>query len=181
MTKNVSTLTNSELFQKYLEKHKDQVKTESKDGFYHVNIVAEAYTQGFLDGKKTGEKNFVDELIKTEVDKFMRKANQIYILSKELISYLEESSFKVSSLHINLSFQRPSVILAVSPVLLNDDFFTKTAYNKMFDIKEIYLKIFNEYLDMGFVSTNNLDIESLKNEGFGYNERYHEKTKGTRV
>jgi len=168
------TKTGSELFQQYLTSHKDQVKDRSTEGFYHVNVVAEAYSQGFSDGEKSGKKDFISEFVKQEVEKFTDKANQIYILSKRIISFLSDKSFKVSSLHINLSFQRPSVIIAISDEQLNNDEFVKIAYSKMFEIKEIYSKLFEEYLDIGLVSSDNLDEELLKDDGFGYKENYGE-------
>ncbi len=168
------TKIGSESFHQYLKKHKAQVKDKNFDSYYPVNVVAEAYTQGFSDGEKSGKQDFISEIIKQEVEKFTQKANQIYILSKIIISYLNEKSFLVSSLHINLTFQRPSVIIAVSDKLLNNDDFVKTAYDKLFEIKNIYSKLFDEYLDVGLVASDNLDIKLLVEDGFGYKEDYSE-------
>jgi hypothetical protein len=170
-------VTNSELFQQYLEKHKDQVRDKSSEEFYHVNVVAEAYNQGFKDGEKSKRKDIIDELVKKEIEHFTQKANQIYILSNRIISHLNENSYKTCSLHLNLTFQRPSVIIAVPADQLVDDEFINIAYSKMLEIKEIYTKLFNEYLDIGLVSSENLDEEMLLSDGFGYKEVYFEKEK----
>lgn len=162
----------SESFQQYLKLHNEHVKDRGSEGYYHVNVVAEAYAQGFCDGEKSGKKDIVSEIVKQEIEKFTQKANQIYILSKRIISHLNKQSYKVSSLHINLNFKRPSVIISVSDEQLNNDEFVKLAYSKMFEVKDIYTKLFGEYLDLGLVSFDNLDKNLLKEDGFGYIEEY---------
>ncbi len=176
----ITAQTGSDSFQQYLSKHKNVVRDKSSAGYYHVDVVAEAYTQGFTDGKNSGEQDFISNIVKQEVEKFTQRANQIYILSKRLISYLTKYKYCVSSLHIKLSFSKPSVIISVSDEFLNNDKFIQLAYSKMFEIKDIYSKLFDEYLDLGLVSANNLDISLLEEDGFGYKEVFSEQEKNTR-
>lgn len=166
------TNSNSDLFHKYLDTCKGEVKSKSSEGYYHVNVVAEAYSKGFTDGKQSGQSEFMELLISNEIEKFTQKANQIYILSKNVISLLKENKFDVSGLYINLSPNRPSVILSVSNEFLNDDNFVEIAYSKVFENKKIFTKLFNEPLDIGFLSNENLDEDLLKEDGFGYIEKY---------
>lgn len=67
---------NSELFHKYLDSCKGEMKQKSTDGYYHVNVVAEAYNKGYSDGKKSGKKEFLKLIIANEIEKFTQKANQ---------------------------------------------------------------------------------------------------------
>ncbi len=164
--------SNSDLFYQYLDSFKGEVKSRSTEGYYHVNVVAEAYNKGFSDGKKSGKSEFLKLIVSNEIEKFSQKANQIYILSKNVISFLEERKFKVAGLYINLSPKRPSVIISVSNEFLNDDSFVEIAYSKIYENKNIFTKLFNEPLDIGFLSSDNLDEKLLKEDGFGYVEKY---------
>lgn len=162
----------SELFNQYLDSCKGQVKSRSEEGYYHVDVVAEAYSKGFSDGKKTGKEEFLKIIISNEVEKFTQKANQIYILSKNVISFLKSKEYDVTSLFINLTPNRPSVIISVSNELLNDDSFVVSAYSKIQENKKIYSKLFDEALDIGLIANDNLDVNLLKEDGFGYIENY---------
>lgn len=162
----------TDLFQKYLNKYKDQVKSESTEGYYHVDVVAEAYNQGFSDGEKSGRQDFIKQVIKNKIERFTQKGNQVYILSQNVISYLRENKFPVESLHINLYPSCPKVIISVAnDLLLNDDFVEK-AYTKVFENKNIFNQLFSDVLDIGFVSNDGLDTKMLKEDGFGYVEDY---------
>ncbi|MEX1190406.1 MAG: hypothetical protein WED10_02140 [Brumimicrobium sp.] len=166
------TFDKSELFHDYILKYKDEAKSDPKEGYYHADIVAEAYTQGFSDGEKKGKKNFLNQLIKRESEKFTLKANQIYILSQDIIDYLRKNGYPVDSMHINLEPQCPKVILAVKSNLLVNDDFVKKAYVKLFQNKELFSKLFPEVLDIGLVSSDSLDKQLVKEAGFGYAEEY---------
>lgn len=164
--------SNSDLFYKYLDTCKGEVKSRSTEGYYHVNVVAEAYSKGFSDGKKSGKSEYLKLIVSNEIEKFTQKANQIYILSKNIISFLKERKFDVSGLYINLSPSRPSVIISVTNEFLNEDAFVESAYSKVYENKNIFTKLFNEPLDIGLLSSDNLDEDLLKEDGFGYVEKY---------
>lgn len=166
------TASNSDLFHKYLDSFKGEVKSRSVEGYYHVDVVAEAYNKGFSDGKKSGKSEFLKLIVSNEIEKFTQKANQIYILSKNVISLLKEKGFGITGLYINLSPNRPSVIISVSNEYLNNDLFVETAYAKILENKKIFTKLFNEPLDIGFISSDNLDEDSLMEDGYGYIEKY---------
>lgn len=164
--------SNSDLFKEYLDSCKGEVKSRSTEGYYHVDVVADAYNKGFSDGKKSGKKEFIDLIISNEVEKFTQKSNQIYILSKNVIETITHHNYKVSGLYINLTPDRPSVILSIPNRYLNIDDFVKIGYSKIHENKKIYAKLFDEMLDIGFVSSDNLEEDLLKNDGFGYIEKY---------
>lgn len=165
-------ISNSDSFYKYLDTCKGEVKSRSTEGYYHVNVVAEAYSKGFSDGKKSGKNEFIKLIISKEIEKFTQKSNQIYILSKNVISLLIEKDFIVSGLHIKLDNNRPSVIISIPNEFLNNDSFVEIAYSQVHDNKNIFTKLFNEPLDIGFLSSENLDDNLLKDDGFGYVEKY---------
>lgn len=163
---------NIDSFNAYLDSCKDDVQTKRFEGYYPVDVVAEAYTKGFSDGEKSREKDFLNSLISKEIETFVQKANQIYILSKNLISHLERHNFKAKSLHINLSLNRPSVIISLANEFLNNDDCVKIAYSKINENRKIYSDLFNEHLDIGLVANDNLNKKLLIEDGFGYQEEY---------
>ncbi|MEP0365629.1 MAG: hypothetical protein ABJN36_09105 [Cyclobacteriaceae bacterium] len=167
----IASKTGTELFGKYITKYKDQVKTESVEEYYHVDVVAEAYTQGFSDGKNSGKKAFLDEILKNKVEKFVQKANQVYILSQNLISYLAKEGYRAHAFYINPFPSCPKVVLAVSNDLLLNDKFVELAYSKIHENRNIFDKLFAPtVLDISLVSSENLDPALLKEDGFGYKE-----------
>ncbi len=162
----------TELFSKYITKYKDQVKSESAEGYYHVDIVAEAYNQGFSDGKSSGKKDFIEEAMKNKIERFVQKANQVYILTQNLISFLGKEGFVVDSFYINPFPSCPMVIVSVSDETLLNDLFVEIAYEKILENKAIFSKLFApSSLDISLVSSNNLDSNLLKEDGFGYKEK----------
>ena len=162
----------TELFQKYISQYKDEVKHESSENYFHVDVVLDAYSKGLSDGKAIGEKDFMTKLVKNQIEKFVQKSNQIYILSQNIISTLNKEGYKVSALYIDITPNRPSVILTVSNDLLLNDEFVKLSYSKLFENREMYFKLFDEMLDIGLVSADNLDTDLLTADGFGYKEHY---------
>jgi hypothetical protein len=76
--------TGSELFNNYLNKFKDEVRSKSSDKYYHVDVVAEAYSQGFSDGEKSGKKEFIED--KLYLVKIFSMPNQLSI-TKLLLYY----------------------------------------------------------------------------------------------
>lgn len=164
--------SNSDLFHSYLHSLKDEVQTNATDGYYHVNVVAEAYSKGLSDGKKLGKEEFFNTIISDEIERFTQKANQIYILSKRTISFLKKQDFDAKALFLNLRPNRPSVIISLEDSTLNNDTFVEIAYQNLFESKKIFEKLFNESLDIGFMGNDNLDENLLKEDGFGYIEKY---------
>ncbi|MEZ5001863.1 MAG: hypothetical protein R2730_02400 [Chitinophagales bacterium] len=176
---NTKELTRTELisgdsdsFNRYLDSVKDQVVNEEKKDYYSVDVVAEAYSQGFSDGEKRGKQDIFRIIFKNKIENFTQKANQIYILSKNTISHLKEHGFKVKSLHINLRIDSLRVVIVVANDLLVDDTFINIAYSKVIDNKKIYDELFDETLDIGLISGDNLDEDLLVEDGFGYIEKY---------
>lgn len=158
------------MFHTYLTQYKDQVREQDSDGYYHVDVVAEAYNQGFADGEKSGKKDFLDQIVKGRVERFTQKANQVYILTQRVVSFLNTHTYKIHSFHINLSAGCQQVIISAdNDLLLNDDFVEK-AYMKAFEMKRIFAELFDEHLDMGFVASDDLDFQVLEKDGFGYFE-----------
>lgn len=162
----------SDLFQEYLNQHKDEVRAKSADEYYHVNVVADAYKQGFSDGTQSAHKEFVEQLIEKRIDDFKKKAQQVYILSSNLVSILKDKGFNANALFIAPTFIAPRAIIVVPEELVLNDDFVETAYSTIHEFREIFSKLFHDVLDLSIVGNENLDTELLKEDGFGYEEVY---------
>lgn len=170
MSAQIKSTTGTELFYAYLNKFKDDVRSKSSDNYYHVDVVADAYSQGFCDGEKSGKKEFVDAIIKNRIEKLTQKANQVYILTNLVVTFIKNSGYSVNSFYINIFHESPKVIIAVdNDLLINDDFIEKS-YLKVFEMKHIFNTLFDVTLDMGLVGAAELDIESLSDDGYEYSE-----------
>ena len=172
MSEVADNIQGSDLFFDYLNQCKDKVQSSNTEDYYPVNVVADAYKQGYGDGEKSGKRNFVEMLLKNKIKNFTLQSNQIYILSQKIISSLKEKSFSVESLHIRLNQDCSRVVLSIKESLLLDDDFVERAYSKISEVKQIYKKLFDNNLDVSLVSHDTLDVHLLKDDGFGYSEVY---------
>jgi len=170
MSKQITTKTGTDLFNTYLNKFKDEVRETASDKYYHVDVVAEAYNQGFSDGEKSGKKEYVSEIIKNRIEELTQKANQVYILAYRVISHIRSNNFRVNSFYINIFHTNPQVIIAVDDKLLLDDTFVESTYLKIFEMKRIFNDLFKVTLDMGLIGSDDLDIEALTEDGYEYSE-----------
>lgn len=170
MSANTINKGGTDLFHSYLSNYKDQVREQSTDGYYHVDVVAEAYNQGFSDGEKSGRQDFLEQILKGRVERFAQKSNQVYILTQRVVSYLSVHKYKVHSFHINLYPSCPKVVISVDNDVLLDDEFVEKAYSKIFEMKRIFSALFDSYLDMGLIGSIDLDSQALQEDGFGYSE-----------
>ena len=168
----VNIKSGTDKFHSYLMRYKKDAISESMEGYYHADVVAEAYSQGFSDGEKSGKQDFIAELIKKQGELFSQKANQVYILSQNVIAFVKSNGFEIKSMHINLNHNSPRVILSVFSETLNNDEFVEKVYGKIFENKQIFSTLFHEALDIGLVAHDNLDVNLLKEDGFGYSEEY---------
>ncbi|NJW53818.1 hypothetical protein [Salinimicrobium oceani] len=165
--------TGTELFQSYLRNHKDDVRSTAANNYYHVDVVAEAFNEGFSAGEKSGKKEFVNKLIKSRVEELTQKANQVYILTNRVISFIKQKGHAVDSFYINIFHDNPQVVIAVdNDLLINDDFVTQ-AYSKVFEMKRIFNDLFDCALDMGIMGAAEIDVEALKADGFEYSEDFN--------
>jgi hypothetical protein len=160
----------TDLFYRYLIKHKDQVRQESLDGYYHVDVVAEAYNQGFKDGADSGKKDYMEDMHKTAMERFVQRATQVYLLTKNLVTFLNQRKYPVESIHLDILANCPRVIISVKNDYLNNDIFVELSYGKIFEMKRIFTDLFNLNLDMGLISSDNLNYKLLVEDGFGYSE-----------
>jgi hypothetical protein len=162
--------TGLESFNEYILNYKESARAEGSKEYFHVDVVADAYQAGFKKGKNAGEKQFIENLIAERNETFMELATLIYISSKRVVDYIKSLNYSPISLHINLSPDKPSVIIAVPNDALLDDDFIDRAYEKLFEIRDSYEKISNKMLDIGYIGGDNIDETLLKLDGFGYAE-----------
>lgn len=157
-------------FNEYLSKYKSEVKRESADEYYHVDVVADAYQKGYVDGKKSGTKDLVNDVFQKHIEHFKQKSNQVYILTTRLISFLKEREYFAHSFYLDVNPTCPKVLIAVPDQYLLNDEFVKFAYNKVNELRKVFVELFGKNLDMSLVGSDNLDKESLQEDGFGYSE-----------
>lgn len=172
MPETTSKQGGSDLFLAYLDKCKEEVRSKSANEYYHVNVVAEAYEQGFTDGTKSAEQEFVKQLIHKRLDEFKKKAQQVYILSSKLVSFIREKGFKPEALYICPTYVAPRSIIVIDEESILNDEFNMQVYPKISEFRKVFLTVFADVLDMSIVSSQDLDIKLLKKDGFGYEETY---------
>lgn len=161
-----------DLFTAFIKDYKDLAKDKGTAEYYHVDVVIDAFNRGKVVGKEEGLEDYMKEVLLKKVELFQAKANQIYILSKKLISDIQALKHNACSLHININPNRPNVVIAVADDALLADNFVDTIYENMGSYKKIYFKLFSETLDIGLMSIENIDIDSLKDEGYAYHESF---------
>ncbi len=157
-------------FQEYLNTCKGEVANQKKENFYSVDVVAEAYSTGYADGKSNGVSQFIQDILSKEMENFSAKANQIYILSKKVV---RKVGVDANGLFLNLSIERPSAIISISEEKLIDDKFIDEVYLYIFELKTIFSKLFDETLDISLVPSETLEVDLLDEDGYTYHENYH--------
>lgn len=160
----------TELFHTYLSDYKDQARKEKSADFYHVDVVADAYNQGFCNGQESGRKEFIEDLKRDRTEKFTQKATQVYILTNRAIDHIQKNGFSVDSFFINIAHDNPKAIIAVKDEQLLDDEFIMIAYSKIFELKRIFAELFECTFDIGLISSSDLDVETLKGDRYDYSE-----------
>ena|SRR5690554_3514845 len=165
-----TTKSGTDQFNAFLSNFKDLAIKEKAANFYHVDIVADAYNAGFNDGQKSGKQEFVEDLIKKRSEKFSHMATQVYILTQVAISHLKNEGYKSKKFFINIAHENPKAIIAVDGQMLLDDDFVKIAYAKLRELKTIFNRLFNCTFDIGLVSYDDLDEQSLIEDLYEYSE-----------
>lgn len=168
---NSKILTGIGLFNDYLALHSDDAETSKiSDLYYHVNVVADAYSRGYNDGEKKAEKEVMALITKKAKERFIEKANEVYLSSKAMVNHLSLKQYKVSKIYINIFHRNPKVIIAVEDYMLLDDDFVEFAYTKINEMKSSFHSLFQSTLDLSLISSEDLDEELLSLDGFDYSE-----------
>lgn len=158
-------------FNNYLEFQSADAKTSKiNDLYYHVNVVADAYTQGYSDGKQSAKKEVMDLIMQKSKEKFIEKANQVYLSAKALVNHLSAKEYKVERIYINIFHKSPKVIVALNNDLLLNDEFVEFAYTKIHEMQCSFHSLFQNTLDLSLIGTTDLDDELLAKDGFDYSE-----------
>ncbi|MBL0911755.1 MAG: hypothetical protein IBJ09_05230 [Bacteroidia bacterium] len=155
----------------YLNTHAENVKTSKvNDLYYHVNVVADAYTRGFTDGKEAAKQDVIDVIMQKAREQFFEKANQVYLSAKATVNHLAEKNYKVEKIYIKVFHKSPKVIISVKSDLLLDDEFVEFAYPKIHEVQCSFHSLFQNTLDLSLIDTEGLDEELLSKDGFDYSE-----------
>ncbi|MEZ0183142.1 hypothetical protein AB9T89_12925 [Flavobacterium oncorhynchi] len=158
-------------FNNYLENHSDDAKTSKiNDFYYHVDVVADAYSRGYNDGEKSAKKEVMDLIVLKAKEKFIEKANEVYLSSKALVRSLATKRYKVEKIYINIFHKSPKVIVAVEDSMLLNDDFVEFAYTTIHEMQCSFHSLFQNTLDLSLISTTDLDEELLAKDGFDYSE-----------
>jgi hypothetical protein len=159
-------------FNAYLEMHaSDATTTKLTDSYFHADIVADAYKQGYIDGKKRSADEFMAEFTEKMWEKFVEKANKVYLSAKSLTDAFSSKKYSVDKIYINIFRKNPRVIVSVDETLLLDDDFVFFAYPKIYEIQQSFYSLSKCTLDISLTGAGNLDEELLKQDGFEYSEK----------
>lgn len=170
MSTKIVDKSGTELFHSYLKRNRDDARTTASNNYYHVDVVAEAFNEGFSAGEQSEKKEYVNKLIKSRVEELTQKANQVYILTNRVVSHIKKNGYSVNSFHLNIFHENPKVIISIdNQLLLNDDFIENT-YKMIFEMKRIFDELFHVDLDMGLIGSSNLDLDVLTQDGYEYSE-----------
>lgn len=159
-------------FTAFIQEYKADAKEKGAAEYYHVNVVVDAFNRGKEVGKEEGLDDYLKEVLMRKIELFQSKANQIYILSRKVVGDIKEQNFTACSLHINVNPSRPNVVISVPETALLQDKFIDSIYNNIAIYKKIYFELFEEMLDIGLMPMENIDFESLKEEGYDYHESF---------
>ena len=105
-------------------------------------------------------------MIKSSVERFEEKANQVYIFIKNIISESTTNGFDVESFFLNIFEHNPRAIISVKNELLLNDEFVEFVYEKIHEIKTSFNKLFDSFLDIRLVGGENLYFDLLFANGF---------------
>jgi len=158
-------------FNNYLAQHAASSKASKiSDAYFHVNVVADAYTRGYADGESSAQKALMDVLLQKAKEQFVEKANQVYLSAKATISHLKANNYRVERIYINIFHKSPKVIVAMEDSLLLSDEFVEFAYPKIHELQCSFQSLFNSTLDLSLISVTDLDEDLLAKDGFDYSE-----------
>ncbi len=170
-TSTLSKKSGIDQFNNYLAIHSADAKTSKiNDLYYHVNVVADAYSRGFNDGEKKAKKEVIDLITQKAKERFIEKANQVYLSSKAMVIHLSQKDYSVDKIYINIFHKSPKVIISVGNSMLLDDDFVEFAYSKIIEMKSSFHSLFQSTLDLSLISSNDLDEDLLSRDGFDYSE-----------
>lgn len=158
-------------FNCYLESYSGDAKTSKiSDLYYHVNVVADAYSRGYSDGEKSAKKEVMEMIMLKAKENFIEKANQVYLSSKALVNHFSANNYKAIKIYINIFHRSPKVIISLDEDLLLNDDFVVFSYTKIHEIQSSFHSLFQNTLDLSLISTTDLDENLLAKDGFDYSE-----------
>ncbi|MBD1434842.1 hypothetical protein H8B06_18610 [Sphingobacterium sp. DN00404] len=166
-----SDILQSTEFNNFLDSFKDSAREEISKDYFHVDVVAEAYTQGFKDGEDSSKQSFVKDLIDKQIEGYKQRYLQAYILTNNFLNSIASNGTPAESFFINIHNSNPNVIVAVKDDYLLDDEFINYAYSNIFETQSIFSNIFKKHhLEMSLVGVENLDRDLLTCDGYNYFE-----------
>src|SRR6476646_7373876 len=141
-------------FNDYLRSHSGGAKASKiSDLYYHVNVVAEAYSRGYTDGKKSAKEEVTNLILEKAKEQFIEKANQVYLSAKALVNHLSTKDYKADKIYINIFHKSPKVIVALENNMLLNDEFVEFAYTIIHDMQCSFHSLFHSTLDLSLISS----------------------------
>ena len=132
--------------------------------------MADAYSKGFSDGENSAKNELLDFIVQKASEKFVERANQVYLSAKSMANYLHGKGYKVEKIYINIFHKSPKVILSLKPEALLDDDFVVCTYTKINEMQCSFRSLFQSTLDLSLISITDLNDEMLAKDGFDYSE-----------
>jgi len=166
-------LENDQTFIEFMNSIRPEIEGKIRDGFVHTDLVIDAYQKG----KEVGKDEVLNNFIRQNADNFLEKALLAYYSALRVISDIKDHNFAISSMYANLFKKTPHFLLVVENELMLNDEFVELAYGLIADRISEYRAKYQHLFDIGLVTKENLDEETLKCDGY----IYYEPAKETRA
>jgi len=171
MITNKSQTSGVESFNLFIfERAKEAHSTKLNENFFHYDIVADAFNCGLEKGKQMKKEEAESIVINRLIDRFIERANQVYLSAKKLTENLAKENFHAKKIYINIFHRNPKVIVVVDENYLLDDDFVFFVYPKLNEMKNSFFKLFENTLDISLIGDENISEELLVADGFSYSE-----------
>ncbi|MBI1184802.1 hypothetical protein GC194_11045 [bacterium] len=164
--KSTDNLSQDQSFIEFMDSIRPQIEGKIRDGFVPTDVVIDAYRKG----KEAGKEELLNELVEKNTNSFLEKALLAYYSAIQVIRGAQKNGFSVNSMYANLFKRTPHFLLVVEDELMLNDEFTKLVYELIADKVTEFRSKYQDLFDIGLVTRENLDEETLKSDGYIYYE-----------
>jgi hypothetical protein len=159
-------------FNDFLKKHSSEAKEKKlSESYFHADVVCEAWDSGVAFGKKENIQATKERILIRQYEKFVEKANKVYLFTKSFSDFLSFSGYKPERFFINIFHVNPKVIVLVNKDAIIDDDFVVLAYTKMNEFQDSFRTLFGSTLDISLMDDDGIIDDLLISDGFNYSEK----------
>ena len=146
----------SEKLVNYLSEIKIQSSKVMIDGYFHVNTVIDAFTEG----EKSGSEKVLENL----KEQFMRASTQMFLYGGDFMRDMEKKNFDLSGFYVN-PFGFKFMVTTSTENTCNEDFID-TFYSIGENYEQKFKKEFGINMRILFIQDQNLNEDVLRIDGF---------------